>query len=129
MKRVLSIRSERNLVGVNKTLVSIVKQALQDCECDFTVVDGVRTLKRQQQLIAEGKSKKLNSYHIPNEFGGRAVDLYPFYNKKVQVNAPKEYWQYIADAMKSSARDHNAKITWGGDWKTLVDKPHFQIEL
>ncbi len=32
-------------------------------------------------------------------------------------------------AMLKAAAELGVKITWGGTWKTLVDMPHYQIEL
>lgn len=128
-KRILSQRSENNLEGVNEELAYVVRLALQSSEVDFTVVEGVRTIERQKELVAKGASRTMNSYHIPNEHGGRAVDLYPFYDGKVQVKAPTVYWQQIAKAMKQAAREQGVMITWGGDWKSLVDMPHYQIEI
>jgi hypothetical protein len=30
--------------------------------------------------------------------------------------------------MKQAAGEAKVKITWGGDWPSFVDMPHFQIE-
>ena len=121
-------RSLNNLVGVNEDLVKVVHRALELSEIDFTVVEGIRTKERQVELVKQGKSKTMNSYHIPNSNGGRAVDLYPFYSGKVQVNAPHNQWTKIAKAMKAAANELGITITWGGDWKSFVDTPHYQIE-
>lgn len=127
--RLLSQRSEDNLIGVNHSLVRVVRNALQMSEVDFTVVEGIRTSERQKELVAKGASKTMNSYHIPNANGGRAVDLYPYYDGKVQVNASPATYRKIAAAMKKAAVDLDVKLTWGGDWKTFVDMPHYQIEI
>ena len=121
-------RSLNNLVDVNEDLVKVVHRALELSEIDFTVVEGIRTKERQVELVKQGKSKTMNSYHIPNNNGGRAVDLYPFYSGKVQVNAPYNQWAKIAKAMKTAANELGITITWGGDWKSFVDTPHYQIE-
>ena len=123
-----SKRSLDNLVSVNEDLVKVVHRALELSEIDFTVVEGIRTKERQVELVNQGKSKTMNSYHIPNSNGGRAVDLYPFYDGKVQVNAPHNQWAKIAKAMKAAANELGVTITWGGDWKSFVDTPHYQIE-
>ena len=47
---------------------------------------------------------------------------------KVQVNAPHNQWAKIAKAMKAAANELGITITWGGDWKSFVDTPHYQIE-
>ena len=70
-----SKRSLDNLVGVNEDLVKVVHRALELSEIGFTVVEGIRTKERQVELVNQGKSKTMNSYHIPNSNGGRAVDF------------------------------------------------------
>lgn len=127
--RTFSERSKKNLQGVHDRLVAVVQRALQTSEVDFTVIEGLRTIERQKQLVASGASKTMNSYHLAGKQGGKAVDLYPFYDGKVQVNAPPAYWRMIAAAMKQAAGELGVTITWGGDWKSFVDMPHYQIEL
>lgn len=128
MTYTLNERSIKNLKGVNIDLVEVVKKALEITAMEFTVVEGLRTVERQKQMVAEGKSKTMNSYHIPNEFGGRAVDLYPSPGGKVNVSAPATDYKAIADAMNKAAQELGIKITWGGSWKTFIDMPHHQIE-
>jgi peptidoglycan L-alanyl-D-glutamate endopeptidase CwlK len=31
--------------------------------------------------------------------------------------------------MKQAAKELDVKLTWGGDWKSFVDMPHYQIEV
>lgn len=128
--RKFSRRSLNNLKGVHPELVAVVVAALQKSEVDFTVVEGLRTYERQVQLKNEGFSKTLRSYHLEQPDGfGHAVDLYPYYGGSVQINADEEKWIMISKAMKECADELGVGITWGGDWKTIVDKPHYQIEF
>ncbi len=121
----LSERSLKNLEGVHPNLVLVVNHALALSATDFTVVEGLRTIARQKQLVAEGASRTMASKHID----GLAVDLYPYYNGKVQVGAPVAKWKEISTAMKAAAAELGFKITWGGDWKTFIDMPHYQLEV
>ena len=34
----------------------------------------------------------------------------------------------IAEAMKAAARDLDVALIWGGDWKSLRDGPHFELD-
>lgn len=129
MARIFSDRSKRNLEGVHPSLVACCELALQTSEVDFTVIEGTRTLERQKEYVARGVSKTLKSYHLIQPDGyGHAVDLYPYYKGSVQVDAPEIYWRMIAEAMKGAAEDLDLKITWGGDWKSFQDMPHYQLE-
>jgi peptidoglycan L-alanyl-D-glutamate endopeptidase CwlK len=125
MTYTFSQRSESNLTGVHPGLVAVVRKALEICETDFTVVEGLRTLARQKELVARGASQTMNSRHLK----GEAVDLYPFYDGRVQVSAPHGKFRQISLAMTRAAAELGLVITWGGTWKTLVDMPHYQIEL
>ena len=37
-------------------------------------------------------------------------------------------YERIAAAMKLAAKDLNVMIVWGGDWRTLKDGPHFELD-
>lgn len=119
----LSQRSLDRLVGVHPDLVKVVKRAIQISKYDFMVVEGLRTLETQKKYVAEGKSKTLNSYHLT----GHAVDLAPLENGAIDWNNKKGQFDAVAVAMKQAAKELNVKIEWGGDWKSFIDKPHFQI--
>lgn len=124
-----SNRSKTNLQGVHPDLVRVCHRALELSAVDFTVVEGVRSLERQKQLLTAGASKTLKSRHLIQPDGyGYAVDLYPFYDGKVQVHAPESVFRSVADSMKKAAAELGVKITWGGDWKSFQDTPHFQLE-
>nr|DAI71380.1 MAG TPA: L alanyl D glutamate peptidase endolysin [Caudoviricetes sp.] len=116
-----SQRSENNLKGVNPDLVKIVRRALQLSPVDFGITEGLRTVERQRQLVAAGKSQTMNSRHI----SGHAVDVFAY-----PTSAGSWEWKYyeqIATAFKQAAKELNISVEWGGDWKTLKDGPHFQL--
>lgn len=119
MSFALGDRSHKNLDGVHSDLVSVVELAIKLTTQDFMVIEGLRTIERQKQLLAEGKSKTMNSRHLT----GHAVDLCPY---PVDWNDTNKF-KAIADAMKSAAHKLDIPIEWGGDWKGGWDKPHFQL--
>ena len=127
----LSQRSIKALEGVHPSLVACVKRALEITEQDFTVVEGLRSVETQKKYVARGASKTLKSYHLrqPSTGYGHAVDLYPYYDGSVQVDAPFSRFRQISQAMKQAAAELGITITWGGDWKSFVDSPHYQIEV
>jgi peptidoglycan L-alanyl-D-glutamate endopeptidase CwlK len=120
----LGATSLKRLEGVNPDLVKIVKRAIEITTCDFAVIEGLRTVEKQREYVDQGFSKTMRSYHIV----GRAVDLYPFYDGKTHVDAKPDKWQEVANAMLHAAAELKLKITWGGSWKSFVDKPHYQLE-
>ena len=111
-------RSLQNLSGVHPDLVSVVKRAIEITEQDFSVIEGVRNINRQRELVKSGKSTTMNSRHLT----GHAVDIVPY-----PVSWEWEDFYPIADAMKQAAEELSISLEWGGDWKSFPDGPHFQL--
>lgn len=122
------------LKGVDETLVNVVKRAIEISEVDFTVLEGVRTLERQRELYAQGRTAPgkivtwtMKSRHIE----GKAVDLVPY---PLDWN-DLEKFNKIKDAMFQAARELDVNLRWGADWdgdgnyreKGEYDSPHFEI--
>ena len=103
----LGQRSLEKLEGVHPDLVSVVKRAIQISEQDFSVGEGLRSVSRQRELVATGKSKTMNSRHLT----GHAVDIFPY-----PVSWDWKYYYPIADAMKQAARELGVPVRWGGNW-------------
>lgn len=113
-----SAASLAELKGVKQELVDCVKLALKLSTQDFTVFDGIRTLKEQQQHVANGTSKTMQSKHLQ----GLAVDLVPWIGGKLVWDWEGCY--KIAMAMDEAATQLGIadKIRWGGAWdRTLAD--------
>ena len=117
----LGSRSKSRLVGVHPDLVKIVERAIELSTVDFTVLEGLRTVERQKELVAAGASQTMNSRHIT----GHAVDLGAWVGTGVRWEWP--LYPKIADAMKAAAQELGILVEWGGDWKTFKDGPHFQL--
>ncbi|WP_340222098.1 M15 family metallopeptidase [Fusobacterium nucleatum] len=108
--------------GVNSKLVILMKEAIKNSPYDFKITEGLRTVERQKELVKTGKSKTMNSYHLK----GKAVDIAVLIDNKITWDF--KYYKKVADHIKEVARKLGYVITWGGDWKTFKDGPHFQIE-
>lgn len=140
-------RSLDNLVGVHPNLVKVLKVSITDSPVNFTITEGVRTTQKQQEYYSWGRTKKnpntgkmtkvtyadgikRKSNHQPKDDGyGYAVDLYPYFDDKVQVQGDAVILalEEIADHIKKKAKELGIKIVWGGDWKKPYDPPHFQL--
>lgn len=114
-------RSLRNLQGVHPDLVKVMMHAIERSPVDFTVIEGRRTIARQEQLVRLGASKTMNSRHLT----GHAVDIAPTVNGKIRFDWP--LYHRIAPVIKASAAELNVLIVWGGDWKSFKDGPHFEL--
>lgn len=121
MSIVLGARSLSRLEGVHPDLVRVVKKAAAMSDLDFTVLEGLRTLDRQKQLMANGATRTMNSRHLT----GHAVDLAPMINGKVSWDWP--LYHRLAKIVKAAAAAENVPITWGGDWAKFRDGPHWEL--
>ena len=116
----LGTRSKQSLSGVHVDLVAVVKKAIEITEVDFSVIEGIRHIERQRQLVKAGKSTTLNSRHIT----GHAVDMVPYPVDWEDL----ERFELMAEAMKLAAEELEIPIIWGGDWKSFYDAPHFELD-
>lgn len=115
MSIVLGQRSLSRLEGVHPDLVRVVKKAATLSDLDFTVLEGLRTVERQKQLMKQGATRTMNSRHIT----GHAVDLGAMIGGTVRWD-----WSLyikLAEVMRSASISENVPIRWGGTWKLLSD--------
>lgn len=125
-KFILGHRSVQRLLTVHPDLVRVVHRAIELTEVDFTVLETLRTVERQRELVKAGASQTMNSRHLPGKDGlSRAVDLGAYVAGEVRWDWP--LYHKIAAAMKQAAKECNVPIEWGGDWKSFKDGPHFQL--
>ena len=57
----LSQRSLSKLEGVHPKLVEVVKLAITKSPLDFSISEGLRTVERQKELVAQKKSQTMKS--------------------------------------------------------------------
>lgn len=118
----LSERSLKRLAGVHPRLVALVREAAALTPVDFMVTEGLRTPSRQSALVKAGASRTHRSRHLT----GHAVDVAALVDGQVRWDWP--LYPRIAAAFKAAAARQGTPIVWGGDWKTLRDGPHFELD-
>jgi peptidoglycan L-alanyl-D-glutamate endopeptidase CwlK len=117
----LGAHSEMLLRGVHPDLVKVIRRAIQITKIDFKVLEGVRSIARQRELVKKGASQTMKSRHIH----GFAVDIAPFVEGQVRWDWPLYF--KLAEAVKQAAKDVGVSVEWGGDWRTFKDGPHWQL--
>ena len=122
MSFALSARTRARLTGVHPALIAVVERAIVLTPVDFLVTEGLRTPRRQAELVRAGASQTLNSRHLT----GHAVDLAALVDGAVRWDWP--LYPRIAGAMKAAAAERGVALIWGGDWKRLRDGPHFELD-
>lgn len=121
MTIILGQRSLARLEGVHADLVRVVHAAAAISDLDFTVLEGLRTLARQKQLLAARATTTLRSRHLT----GHAVDLGAMVAGAVRWDWP--LYHRLAAIVKNAARAEDVPIEWGGDWRSFKDGPHWQL--
>ena len=118
----LSQRSRDRLKGVHPSLIAVIEAAIRISAVDFVVTEGLRTPARQAALVKAGASRTLESRHIT----GHAVDLAALVEGQIRWDWP--LYPRIAEAVKAAAFDQKTPLVWGGDWPSLRDGPHFELD-
>ena len=120
--------SLKKLEGVDERLVDVLKEAISISPIDFTIVEGLRTLERQKELVREGKSKTLKSKHID----GLAVDICACI-PKVDFNATVDT-ALIVGIIYAIASRKGLKVRLGAIWdghsyanNTFKDLYHIEL--
>ena len=122
----LSAKSLAKLSGAHPDLQKVIKQAAALSPIDFTILEVVRTVARQKELVAKGASTTMKSRHIPSADGfSHAVDIAPMDGGQVSWAWP--LYNKLAPIIKQAAKDVGVPIEWGGDWRTFKDGPHWQL--
>ena len=106
----LSRRSLDRLEGVNADLVAVVKFAINATKTDFGVIQGLRTIEQQKELVAKGASQTMKSKHLD----GNAVDLMAYINGRGSWEL--NLYDDLADAMKEGAQMAGVAVRWGAAW-------------
>lgn len=117
-----SRRSRSRMKGVHPDLIAVAERAIETTPIDFLVTEGLRTSTRQAALVKAGASRTLKSRHLT----GHAIDIAALVDGKVRWDWP--LYPRIAAAFKAAARELDVTIVWGGDWPTLRDGPHFELD-
>ena len=115
------IKSVAKMTGLHPDLKAVLYRAIELTDVDFSIIEGLRTLERQKQMVASGASKTLNSRHLD----GHAVDIAPYVGGEIRWDWPLYY--KLAKAMKAAAKEVGVPIEWGGDWLRFRDGPHWQL--
>jgi peptidoglycan L-alanyl-D-glutamate endopeptidase CwlK len=112
--------------GVHPDLVRVIVEAAKTAKTPFRVLEGLRTTAKQQEYFRKGTSrldgvKKKSKHQI-----GKAVDIVPIVNGKVEFRSWAPFHPMAAN-VKAAAKKLGVRITWGGDWKSFPDGPHFEL--
>lgn len=133
-----SAASEKELATIHPDLQRVFRRAILNAPIDFRIGQGVRDRKQQLKNVANGASQTMNSRHLPGG-GSKPVTKDPellklgFAGDIIALVGGKVSWHYnhytiLAAHIKKAATVEGVPIIWGGDWKTLKDGAHFELD-
>ena len=99
-------RSKERLKGVDAKLVNVANELIK--LMDVTVIEGLRSQERQNELVAQGKSKTKFGKHV----AGKALDLAPY---PIDWN-DRERFHYMGGLVRGIGHSLGVSVRWGGDW-------------
>lgn len=133
-----SKRSRDNLSTASINLQKLFNEVIKEVDC--TVICGHRSPEEQFELFKkgrenknfkwvvvdkskvvtniDGRAKKSNHNYLPS----RAVDVVPYPLDWNDIAAFKK----LGEVVKRKAKELGIKISWGGDWQSLKDYPHYE---
>lgn len=101
-------RSKSRLKGVDAKLQNVLNEVVK--YFDITVIEGLRSQERQDELVAQGKSKTKFGKHVQ----GKAVDIAPY---PIDWNARDDF-HLLGGFVLGVASKMGVNIRWGGDWNS-----------
>lgn len=101
-------RSRERLKGVDARLVSVLNEVVK--YFDITVIEGLRSQERQNELVKQGKSKTKFGKHVQ----GKAVDIAPY---PIDWKARDDF-HYLGGFVLGIAAKLGVNVRWGGDWSS-----------
>jgi peptidoglycan L-alanyl-D-glutamate endopeptidase CwlK len=99
-------RSREKMRGVDSRLINVMNELIK--LMDVTIIEGLRTKERQEELVAKGASKTKFSKHIE----GKALDLSPY-----PIDwENRDGFYYMGGMIRGIAQQLGYDIRYGGDW-------------
>ena len=116
-----SARSLERLRTCHEDLQRLFLAVIEEYDC--TILEGHRGQAAQDKAFAEGKSKLRWPNGKHNKMPSMAVDVAPY---PIDWNNTKRFKE-MAVVVKRVAAELGIDVKWGGDWKSFVDMPHWEL--
>ncbi|MEK4715321.1 M15 family metallopeptidase [Sporosarcina sp. FSL K6-5500] len=122
----MSVKSaNRNVNDLHKVAQEACRLFLAECEragINIFITETQRSQARQNYLYEQGRTRpgnKITWTLNSNHKGGLAWDI--------AVSKPADLYDVVT-LNKAGAIARKLGITWGGDWKSSIDRPHFEVK-
>ena len=121
-----SQKSLEKLASVDVKLQKLANEVLKISPFDFAITEGFRDRATQNKYFCEGKSKCDGINTLSKHQQGLAIDIM-VYDENAKGTWQEKYYYQVAGIFKAVAKQMNINIRWGGDFKSILDMPHFEL--
>jgi peptidoglycan L-alanyl-D-glutamate endopeptidase CwlK len=132
MPKAFGKTSTEQLNAINPILKTLAIKTLEKSTVDFGVpsTGGKRTAAEQKILFDKGFSQKDGTIKKSYHQSGNAVDLVPYIDGGLTWENKQAFHELHRAATEAWAEMGITEwtLTWGGDWKTFIDLPHYQLD-
>jgi len=114
-------RSEKNIATLHRKVQPVARQLVKDAAksgINIIITSGTRTYDEQDALFRKGNVTKARGGYSNHNFG-LAFDVTIFKGATPVWDSPQ--YKTVGQIGKALG------LEWGGDWKSFVDEPHFQL--
>lgn len=124
--------SEERLLQLHPKAQPIFRAFLNECEEDpdtcLRITQGYRSFQEQQHLYNQGRSEP--GTIVTNAQAGQSYHNYGLAIDLVEMDGPTNNvcdWKFDMGKLQGIAVKH--QINWGGNFRAILDKPHFEISF
>ena len=119
--------NSRKIEDLHPKLQDLCLKLVEACRnhgVDIIVTSTLRDAEYQASIYAQGRTKPgaivTNAKYIGPHGFGLAFDVVPVVGN-IAIWSNNVLWRIIGEEGKKLG------LEWGGDWKSIIDKPHFQL--
>lgn len=119
--------SRNRLNTCHPDIQRVMERAIELSPIDFSIVCGERTEEEQMEAYRKGNSKAKYGQSPHNNSPSLAVDICPYVDGKLQWDNAAG-WFTLYKTVMQAARLEDVELTWGGHFKSITDKPHWELK-
>lgn len=133
----VSVKNERAIARLHPQVRGLIRKFINEVyakhQVQLVIVQDYRTYAQQDALYAKGRTT--SGSIVTRARGGQsnhnfalAVDVFPLWEDgKLHMDAKSDA-KNIQILRKVAPVGKSIGLEWGGDWKSIVDNPHFQLK-
>ncbi len=110
---------------VRDTFTKFIDAAESELNITLRVTHALRTIAEQNALYAQGRTTA--GKIVTNAKGGQSFHNYGLAIDVVEMINGKPNWEFDFAKLKPIADRFG--IVWGGTFKSIIDRPHFEISF